>query len=178
MKKIDEIMPECHVETLMASVLLDAYPSHHKGCGSVSHTMGRKFQNRFAVGIIDNDKKQATYSKDAAIISQTQHLIVKKVSNKPHYFILVNPAMERFILEICNSGHSMSDYNLPSDLEQFKRLTKSSTIEKNYDLKKLFRDKSIENEELKSLKAVLIYLCDNPYTATEERIKEFLLGSI
>lgn len=53
------IIPECYIDTnLVESLITTEGCNHQKGCNTVANTMKNKFKDNFAVGIIDNDKRQ------------------------------------------------------------------------------------------------------------------------
>jgi len=173
MSKKDYIIPECFVETAMAKILLNVGDvNHQSGCNEVSRCMQKKFKDEFAVGMIDADKKQHTYSITACKICESEHLCVKKASEKSHYFILVKPAMEKFILDICQTGTSLKDLNLPDNLDGLKKITKDSkATQKNCQtLNQLFKTKCKENAEMMALKDLLAYLDNNKYNVSNEEI--------
>ena len=50
------IMPECYVDTNLIEYLIGDTVSHQHCCSKVVGTMKGRFADRFAVGIIDEDK--------------------------------------------------------------------------------------------------------------------------
>jgi len=176
MKKCDFVIPECFVETAMAQSFLNCDVNHQKGCNQVSRVMQIKYENDFAIGMIDNDKRHSTYVKEAKEICHSSHVIIKKLQDKPHYFVVINPAMEKFMIDVSSNGLSLKGYNLPIDLEGLKSITKDSKgMMFNADIRRFFADKSNEeNSEMHSLKKLLCYLCENKYNVKIEEVKKFL----
>ncbi len=52
------IIPECYIDTNLVETLIATEGcNHQKGCNTVVNTMKRRFGDKFAVGIIDHDKR-------------------------------------------------------------------------------------------------------------------------
>lgn len=162
-------VPECYVDTnLVESLLKTDGVNHQKGCNTVVNTMRSKVLNdRFAVGIIDSDKRKPSYVKEFIEIAQTRHLSLLKHTNKPHYLIIVSPAMDQFILDCSEEqGIDMREYDLPSDIVAFKEQTKSVSTKNDVRFKRLFK-KMRDNTEIKILGDVLNYLKSNQYRSSQ-----------
>lgn len=101
--KFFHIMPECFVDTNLIEFLLNAGVNHQHCCSQVVNQLRTKFENRFAIGIIDKDKVELGYIKDCDKIAETQHLTLMKHKNKCQYLITIKPAIDRFILD-CAKG--------------------------------------------------------------------------
>lgn len=172
------IVPECYVDTnLVESLLTTEGVNHQKGCYAVANTMkGRVLNETFAVGVIDFDteKTQPTYVHEFSEIAHTAHILLLKHTTKPHYLVMIKPAMDQFILDCAKEqGVNMSDFDLASDLEGFKKQTK--TVDSKYDIrfKKLF--KAIRhNSEMVILHNVLNYLKDHRYKSSVEALKQLI----
>ena len=94
------IIPECYIDTnLVETLIITDGCNHQKGCNTVVKTMQQKFANTFSVGIIDEDKRQVSYVKEFSEIARTPSLRLKKHGSKPHYLIMVSPAMDGFLLK-------------------------------------------------------------------------------
>lgn len=171
------IVPECYVDTnLVESLLTTDGVNHQKGCYAVAKAMkSRSLNDTFAVGVIDFDteKTQPTYVSEFVEIAHTQHLFLLKHNCKPHYLVMVKPAMDQFILDCAeDQGVNMSDFGLSSDLEGFKKQTK--TVDSKYDIrfKNLF--KAIRrNVEITSLHNILNYMKKYRYQSRLEELKQF-----
>ena len=117
-------VPECYVDTNLVESLLETDGvNHQKGCNTVINTMkGKVLNDGFAVGVIDSDKRQPSYVKEFVEIAKSEHLSLMKHNTKSHYLVMIKPAMDQFILDCAEAQNiSMSDYNLVSDLEGFKK---------------------------------------------------------
>lgn len=171
------IVPECYVDTNLVEALLTTDGvNHQKGCYAVANAMkSRVLIDSFAVGVIDFDteKTQPTYVSEFAEIAHTQHLVLLKHQAKPHYLVMIKPAMDQFILDCAEEQCvSMSDFGLSSDLEGFKKQTK--TVDSKHDIrfKNLF--KAIRrNAEITMLRNVLNYLKEHRYQSKIEELKYF-----
>lgn len=93
------IVPECYVDTnLVESLLTTEGVNHQKGCYAVANTMkGRVLNDTFAVGVIDFDteKTQPTYVQEFNEIAHTAHIVLLKHNSKPHYLVMIKPAMDQ-----------------------------------------------------------------------------------
>lgn len=86
-------------------------------------------KDKFAVGIIDNDKKKAKYlSKFIEIDRIGNDLKLYKHNELHQYYVEINPAIEVWILKVCEQKKiDISDFNLPDDLKALKKITKPQT---------------------------------------------------
>lgn len=140
------VMTECYSDTLLIETLVpskDGY-NHQMGCLKVEAEMRfGSLKDRFAVGIIDNDKKQVKYLREFEVIDKVDDfLILWKHSNKlkHHYFIQICPALEKWILKVCEiEGLNIEGFGLSNDLELLKQYTKSRRRLKDDKLKRLFK---------------------------------------
>ena len=164
-KKDWHIVPECYIDTNLAEFLLDSHGvNHQKGCNAVAKKMKESnLKDQFSIGIIDNDKRQHSYVGEFEEIAHTQHIALLKHKERPHYFIRISPAMDQFILDCANEqGINLKDYGLPSELEEFTKVTKNVNAKNDYRFKSLFG--ALENsKEISKLRSVLNYLNDNQY---------------
>lgn len=136
------IIPECYVDTNLIETIVPT-PSgynHQKGCGTVARVMNNQFRDRFSLGIIDKDKQVLNYLNEFNEVCGSGSLILHKHKTRHHYFIQICPAIERFILDnvaCCNL--SLSDFGLPTELNEFKKLTKSADSKHDDRFKRLFK---------------------------------------
>lgn len=170
------IVPECYVDTnLVESLLTTEGVNHQKGCYAVANTMkGRVLNDTFAVGVIDFDteKTQPTYVQEFNEIAHTAHIVLLKHNSKPHYLVMIKPAMDQFILDCAKEqGVNMTDYDLASDLEGFKKQTKTVDSKNDIRFKKLF--KAIRhNQEISVFRSILNYLKENLYQSKVEDLNK------
>ena len=71
------IIPECFADTLLIETLVPTKQgyNHQHNCFKVEATM--KVLNRFAVGIIDKDKKQVKYLNEFELKDEVKSRIIK-----------------------------------------------------------------------------------------------------
>ena len=143
MKTALNILAECFVDTLIAKTIL--FPqndyTHKKGCNEVIKHMNIKLANQAAIGIIDDDKTIRKFEDFLLLKKHNEQLSNYKHVDKPHYVVKIGKAVEDFILrnaQKCNID--LAAYDLPSDLEGLKKITKRINSLKNTETKnkKLF----------------------------------------
>lgn len=125
------ILPECYVDTNLIETLVPPHKgyNHQMGCGTVAKKMKEYFDNGFAFGIIDKDKKELDYLREFTEIIVSGNLRLHKHRTKNHYMIQIHPAIERFLLEnAALADISLLDYNLPSDLDSLKKFQKPPEV--------------------------------------------------
>lgn len=170
MERTNIVVPECYADTNLMNVLVGKMCNHQKGCSTVCKTMNERLHNQFAVAIVDKDKRQPEATKQYEEIGQTSCLVVCKHRTRPHYLILVDPAIEEFIIHAVNElGINLKDYNLPTELEDLKKITKTVSAKDNPTLSRLFRDlRGASN--FTCLNALLQYLLEHKYSASNDEI--------
>ena len=98
------IMPECFADTLLIETLVPPKTgyNHKHSCLKVEAAM--KNSNSFAVGIIDKDKKAIRYLEQFEVIDEIENsLLLWKHKSKLQFIIQICPALEKWILNICES---------------------------------------------------------------------------
>lgn len=169
------VIPECYLDTNLIETLVPPIRgyNHQKGCGTVTQVMQNHFSNSFAIGIIDKDKKQLVYLNDFALINAKGGLELFKHHTRSHFIIRILPAMERFILNnVSEAGINIEIFGLPSDFEEFKKITKTVNSKQDRRFKELFRELRKRNlADLDRLTNFIRYLLANPYTADLDVIK-------
>ena len=60
------IIPECYIDTNLIETIVPTVRgyNHQKGAGTVTKLMQGKLNDKFAVGIVDRDKKQLKYVEE------------------------------------------------------------------------------------------------------------------
>ncbi|MDE5750637.1 MAG: hypothetical protein K2H87_07715 [Duncaniella sp.] len=171
MNRTDFIIPECYVDTnLVETLVCSGGCNHQKGCNQVAKVMQDKFHDRFAVGIIDDDKRHPGYLGEFSEIASSTHLKLYRHPARPHFIILVSPAVDGFILSCAATAHvSLADHGLDPDLKEFTSLTKNLTSNKDKRFKGLFR--AMEDVgEMRLMKNLLAYLVGHTYRASDTEI--------
>jgi len=168
-------VPECFVDTNLVEFLLETDGvNHQKGCNNVINTMkGKVLNDSFAVGVIDADKRQPSYVKEFTEIAHTEHLSLMKHKEKPHYLIIICPAMDSFILDCAEAqAIDVSKFNLSSDLNAFKKQTKTVVSKSDLRFKRLFKQIK-NNPEFSVLFNVLNYLKSHQYKSSQDDLLNF-----
>lgn len=173
------IIPECYVDTNLIETIVP--PSgrgynHQKGCPNVAKTMREHAQLRdgFAVGIIDKDKKEVAYAKEFVEIVDKEQLKLLKHPGKHHYFILIVPAMEMWILNnAAEVSVDLTSFELPNDLNKLRDQAKKMTTKQDQRFKNLFRElKRREASGVMILQDWLVYLKENNYNVDVDYFKD------
>lgn len=169
-RKLLNVLPECYVDTNLIEYLLNAGVNHQHCCSKVVGQLKTTFADKFAVGIIDKDKVQLGYIKECEVVAASKHLILMKHSERCQYLITIAPAIDGFVLDCAKEqGVNVGDYELPSRLEEFTKVSKSVTSNADKRFKALFSAIS-GNGEVKLLKMVLKYLCENRYATDVKQL--------
>lgn len=170
-QRADYIIPECYIDTnLVETLVCTAGCNHQKGCNQVAKVMQDKFSDRFAVGIIDADKRQPGYLKEFHEIASSEHLKLFRHTDRPHFIILVHPAADVFILSCAKAAKiDITDYNLSPVLKEFTKQTKNVMSNKDPRFKRLF--KSMEDAcEIKLMKSLISYLANDTYNVSDHKL--------
>lgn len=172
--RTDYIIPECYVDTnLVETLVCHGGCNHQKGCNQVAKIMKDKFKNRFAVGIIDADKRTPRYLDEFEPIAGSVHLALLRHPELPHFIVTVSPAIDGFILAAAkDAGLDLKAYGLADNLAELKVQTKNVLSNKDSRFKRLFRDLEPYGE-IHILKNVLLYLADHTYRSQTEQLKSF-----
>lgn len=165
------IIPECYVDTNLIETIVPPVKgyNHQKGCGNVVRLMQNKLKDKFAVGIIDKDKKEIKYAEefDEKINIGDLQLFRHKKPEKHHYLIFINPAIEKWIINNAETANiSLDDFGLSSDLKELTKKTKKITSKNDNALKGIFREmKEHQVKNVQILSEWIKHLKENPYNA-------------
>lgn len=163
------VIPECYVDTNIVETLVPPVKeyNHQKGCGTVTKVMIEKFADRFALGIIDKDKREVDYLKEFSVLCASGSIILHQHHSRPHYIIQISPAIERFLLTSAGSaGISMAQFDLPADFEALKKVSKTTVSKNDIRFKKLVKALYKNGEpEITRLSKLVRYLKDQNYSA-------------
>lgn len=155
----NHIVPECYIDTMLVQTLVPPTNTnrynHQHGCFDVSNEMEcYGLKDKFAVGIIDNDKKKAKYLSEFVEIDNSGGSVkLLKHNNSSQYFIQISPAIEAWILEVCEQEKiEMAEFGLPDTLKDLKLVTKPQTSSKDKRFIDLFlRFKKSQNKSVSKL---------------------------
>jgi hypothetical protein len=173
------IIPECYVDTNLVETLVPPHKqyNHQKGCGTVTKIMKEKFTDSFALGIIDKDKKEVDYLKEFNEISKTDSLILHKHKTRHHYILQIAPGIEQFIFKCLEDvGLSLSQFNLPQNLDLFRKESKTINSKNDDRFTKLFE--ALRNEksaDILQLSTIINYLKERNYQADENELKKLFV---
>lgn len=174
--KHTHIMPECFIDTNFIETILGSEVNHQRSCGAVINKLKTNFSDRFAIGIIDNDKRRMPYLEECHEIIKSRNFILVKHNQKPHYIFVINPAIEKFILSNAKTLNlNLKDFDLPSDFKDLKEQTKKIGANKDATFKRLFKA-MINTPEITLLKECLCYLLKQTYKANEADLQQLSLG--
>lgn len=174
-KRHVEILPECYVDTTLISILLGNGVSHKMGCPSVAKEMqSGRLADRFAVGIVDNDKRKLPFFEQFTIVAENSNLHLFRHPQKPQFLIKIGgeaEAIETFVLACAKeAGIDLSLYGLEPDLESLKAKTKNTASVNDPQLRLLFQDLS-KTGEVARLKLIIKYLVEKQYLSNDEELK-------
>lgn len=170
-QRADFIIPECYIDTnLVETLVCHAGCNHQKGCNQVAKVMQEKFAERFAVGVIDADKRRPGYLGEFSNVVTGEHLEVYRHKTRPHFIILVHPAIDEFILScVEKSGVDLSAFGLPDRLKDFTKQTKNVMSNKDPRFTSLFHAMANMGEAY-TFKRLIACLCENTYQVSDDEI--------
>ena len=171
-------MPECYADTLLIETLVPPVKryNHKHSCTQVEREMvSGKFKDKFAVGIIDKDKKYLKCLDNFEQIDLVDNSLIlwrHKLKEKHHFIIQIIPALEQWILNICKEEKIVLE-NLPIEIEEFKKYTKRQSSIYNIDLKNLYYKMSgkNENKSIQKLKGWLKLLLKENYNVDLKELR-------
>ncbi len=169
MTRADFIIPECFIDTNLVETLVfgQGMCNHQKGCNQVTRIMQTKFADRFAVGIIDADKRMPGYTTEFNVVATSSHLSLLRHKIKPHFIVKISPACDGFILDCAaRSGVNPEKFNLPTQPKPFTTQTKNVLSSRDARFKSLFNSLA-EDPEMDLMKSLLSYLAERSYSASD-----------
>ena len=173
------IIPECYIDTCLTETITLCFDqfNHQKGCGTVSKVMREKFDNSFALGIIDKDKKEIPYLQEFDLISSKDSLFLYKHKTKHHYIIQITPAIEKFFLKAAAEKNiDITTFGFPIVLKELIKRTKQISDKNEADFKmfrQLFKELSDTSEFVK-LTNLIQDLGDNTYNVDIKKLKRIM----
>lgn len=171
-------MPECYADTLLIETLVPPKHryNHQRSCLKVEREMVKgRMRDRFAVGIIDKDKKQINYLNEFDKIDTVEDALIlyrHRDESKHYYIIQIMPAMEKWVLKICEEENILLG-DLSTELRVFTKFTKKQSSMENPVLKALFLEISTRENNLKvrKLKGWLNMLKEKNYQVDLNELK-------
>lgn len=170
-QRADFIIPECYVDTnLVETLVCHAGCNHQKGCNQVAKVMQEKFPDRFAVGIIDADKRRPGYLKEFCEIASCRHIQLYRHSSRPHFIIMICPAIDVLILACAEVvGVDLTQYDLSPILKEFTSQTKNVLSNKDHRFKSLFKAIRDANE-MQLLESLISCLISDKYKVNNDSL--------
>ena len=168
----NHIVPECYIDTMLVQTLVppekNSRYNHQHGCFAVSNEMELySLKDKFALAIIDNDKKKAKYLGGFIEIDNIDDALKLYKHKEFHqYYIEINPAMEAWILKVCEQEKIdiNTEFGLPQDLKELKRITKAQASIKDKRFLNLFlKFKMSNNQSVLRLKTWIALLKEKNY---------------
>jgi len=133
------ILPECYADTELIKILGFKRANHCSNIGEVANRMQKNYTRKLAIGVVDNDKpgKPPSYFKKFKVIENCKGFDIKHLEHTKHYLIVIDPALEQFILNTAeNLKISTKKYGF-KNLKSLLRVTKKKTISQNQKFKDL-----------------------------------------
>jgi len=148
-------VPECHVDTALARVLLAGrltFINHQHGIPNVGKVLQRQVDNnrgpRFVVGLVDKDKKFATVKTLSRFTKAVQtrtgpdcrYCIYQDPARLSHYLVVLEPACDTWLFEAAQAaGLALPDFGLPATLLGFINAVKDDEAEHDPRLDRLLQ---------------------------------------
>jgi hypothetical protein len=148
-------VPECHVDTALAQVLLAdrlSFINHQKSISKVARILQTHAETsrgpRFVVGMVDKDKKFADvkylrhFSREvrARPNPDCRYRIYQHSGHPTHYLIVLEPACDTWIFEAAHAARlDLAHFDLPTTLAAFIEVMKDEDAEDNPRLIGLLR---------------------------------------
>jgi hypothetical protein len=172
-------LPECFFDTVLLKKLLQTNKRlmHRKGCNNVVNDLNsERLKDRFAVALIDKDKRELDYLKNCRVLYNRDKIILSKHKDRLQFVIQLNPPLEDWIITILNErGLSIESFGYSSDFKKLKNQIKYDIDSENDDkLNKLINAViNTDCETIRKLKSFLIYLKEKNY---QTEINELING--
>ncbi|WP_019866003.1 hypothetical protein [Methylovulum miyakonense] len=174
------VMPECYLDTNLVETIVPPERigstrgyNHKHSCNKVVDEMLGKLNDNFALGIVDQDRRPLSRTKEFELIADKNGLKLYKHQKKHHYLIF-HPPLEQWILnEAQQVGIALNNsrYNLPTTLKELVD-DKSESSKHDYRFTLLFQDLKTQNAIGINLLAKWIeHLKANPYNADKTTLQ-------
>lgn len=138
------IITECFIDTNLLETLVPTKIGYNKqhGCNNVVNLMKGNLKDKFALGIVDRDKRELDYLKEFEILDEVSGcLLLWKHTTIHHYIIQIVPEVEPWLIKIVYElGIDLLEYNLPNDLNGMYKYAKKKSSKNDSNLRRLFYD--------------------------------------
>lgn len=135
-----ELIPEDGAIQELVKVLGFRKPNTAQGIGDTLNKIEKQFRNRFAIGIIDDDVRKPKLFDTYALLEEQDDLRLYQKPGSRHYLIVVEPAIERWLLDQAQKIELDSPFPALKDLQ---RITKNEIeVVKNQQFKRFLHQLS------------------------------------
>ncbi|MBL7943203.1 MAG: hypothetical protein JNM00_10580 [Flavobacteriales bacterium] len=133
-----EIVSECNVESLVASVMLGVISDHRQGANGVAKGLNGLTENFPSIGFVDKDKRLDGYF-DQFLQEPIENYVVNtkcgislfKHPKKSQYLVLSYPAMDMVLFELCRR-HSLHKLDFKTFKVRSKRVLRNDPMFTNW----------------------------------------------
>ncbi len=134
-----EIIPEDGAMRALVLILGFSKPDTGQGIGDTLNKIERLFTNRFAIGIVDNDKREPKlFDLYGEILKEQDSLQLLRKPKSSHFLIVVDPAIELWLLDNAEKAAVHSPFPTMKDLQ---RITKNElSVVKDQGFKQFIND--------------------------------------
>ena len=96
-----ELIPEGKADRVLLEVLGFKNPGSGNGIGDVINQMKDNFKGRFAIGLVDDDRRKPTMFDEFKLLKKQSNLQLRqrKAPESRHFLIVINPALEDWLFE-------------------------------------------------------------------------------
>ena len=141
-----QVFPECYADTTLVQFLI-ANPLdvvHIYGIPNVAKELKEASElnksGKF-IGVVDKDKRTPPYLLTFETIFEDNKLCFKRKENLDHYLIVIDKAIESFLLwNAAQVSISLADYNFPDEVKSLGKALKTTAIGTNLDYLRLLSD--------------------------------------
>ncbi|TDX01058.1 hypothetical protein EDB95_2089 [Dinghuibacter silviterrae] len=137
MVKYPNLIPECNVDTVFVEAIGFKEPNHASSIAGVLAILERAPTKENVIGFIDNDKKKPLYFKQFESVKEMGSVGFYKHVDKNRYLVVVRPAMDKFLFDLCVKYINNWPQRVPNTFEAFLPFTKQTAVLKNNDFKNL-----------------------------------------
>lgn len=137
------VLPECYLDTNLLETIVPPEKiggtcgyNHQRSCNKVVDEMMGKLKDKFALGIVDQDKRPLSRTSDFDLVSEKHRLKLYKHKEKNHYLIF-HPLLEKWIVDEAKQIGFILDNEI---LERLRNDTKTKLSKNDQEFKRLFRD--------------------------------------
>ena len=158
------VLPECHADTLLVSIIGFKRANHKPSIGAVANAMKDKMKTMKVVGVIDDDKKSIPkYFEQFEIIEKKDNLLKKKHPSREHYLIVLHPAFEDWVFAAADKvgiDPADSKYGFKTK-KYFRNISKNKNVDENQKVKGFLNDiKQQKNSPMTTIKKWITEILD------------------